>query len=369
MNRDAVNVVISKRPFAGEDIGQTLSQVRGLFHGEVHVSDSSRLTIIPTKITYLSSNPESRDGVGRDTSRMESPAVLYHVIDGEVQLSWTSNSTGSGHDPKKRKMHCEVVKRGYLFAIRNGVKYQIKTLQGEATLLRGCVSGSNGTSPLRKRKRQTAEKHAYPIQRSGFELAKESMKTLDNGKKLNDEVIDLASMLLNSRHYHEKKFLVARTHLFSNFVTGGLPKFDLRMWFPIDGEKVVESHGDILRVARYITPVHLGGDHWTTAVFDVRKGKSTITYYDSLRMRTPSRDLKRFYVALKKDVFGEDVGEQDIDMRVIADGPRQRGGVDCGVFMLMFAENLMEGGDIDFTQDDVSDYRKLIRYRIENNAI
>ena len=44
--------------------------------------------------------------------------------------------------------------------------------------------------------------------------------------------------------------------------------------------------------------------------------------------------------------------------------PRQSNGYDCGVFVCMYASNLMHKHDFDFTQRDMRDFRKWIAHRI-----
>ena len=48
--------------------------------------------------------------------------------------------------------------------------------------------------------------------------------------------------------------------------------------------------------------------------------------------------------------------------------PRQRNGFDCGVFVCMFADYLFKSKTLQFSQEDVTDYRRKMKADIKTMA-
>jgi Ulp1 family protease len=126
---------------------------------------------------------------------------------------------------------------------------------------------------------------------------------------------------------------------------------------------------DLFSYSRLFIPIHISNIHWVTGAIDL--DQKTIGYYDSLRGATFDKDRQNFVDLMKE--FLEKKAEQEKvkfspdQFQVInTPSPEQKGGVDCGVFVLKTIELLSQERPLQFTQDDIPQYRQDIIDLIAN---
>eukprot|EP01026_Neomeris_dumetosa_P072350 TRINITY_DN7364_c0_g3_i5.p4 TRINITY_DN7364_c0_g3~~TRINITY_DN7364_c0_g3_i5.p4 ORF type:complete len:112 (-),score=16.03 TRINITY_DN7364_c0_g3_i5:438-773(-) len=107
--------------------------------------------------------------------------------------------------------------------------------------------------------------------------------------------------------------------------------------------------------------------HWTCAMVDLRNKR--ISYYDSLGgCDEPTVENLRKWV---KDEFLDkkklEIDENEFEIKIPKNIPRQLNGFDCGVFAIMYADYLASDRQFDFDQGDMSYFRiKLVNDLMSN---
>lgn len=127
------------------------------------------------------------------------------------------------------------------------------------------------------------------------------------------------------------------------------------------------SGKDIFNLDKIIFPVNQGDLHWTMAAIFMKEKR--IQYYDSFGGNGEKyvRDLFRYLQDEHRDKKKCDLPEADswtLVFRSVDDTPRQRNGVDCGVFVCMFADFLAQNYPLCFSQDDLPRCRERVALAI-----
>ena len=183
----------------------------------------------------------------------------------------------------------------------------------------------------------------------GFDdsITREDMRTLRRRKWLLDKIINFYMELLMERSKEKKE---PRVYAFNSFF------YPLLRAHGYDAVKDWEIGVDLFQMDLVLVPVH-ENDHWTLAVIDMKKQQ--IMYYDSL-LGTNKRCLQ----TLKEYLHSNSSDTVNFDLIHMNDIPMQLNCYDCSAFMCKFAEYLARGVDLDFTQDDMSRFRKEMVYEI-----
>ncbi|GJJ74528.1 sentrin-specific protease 1 [Entomortierella parvispora] len=204
--------------------------------------------------------------------------------------------------------------------------------------------------------------HGPVVDGFNMTLNKHDLHTLRPGEWLNDSVIDFYSQLIMDRSKKTPslpRVHVFTTHFFSTLAEHGYEK--IRRWT----KKV-----DLFALDYVLVPVHCSGNHWTTAVIDMKKKK--IEYLDSLMGNNPKCFvLLRGYLESehkdKKKTPFDFAGWTDNSPKNI---PKQRNGFDCGVFTCTFIECKSRGMDkFVFSQKDMEALRKHMVLSILNQSL
>eukprot|EP01083_Nonionella_stella_P147906 467373_1 len=103
-------------------------------------------------------------------------------------------------------------------------------------------------------------------------------------------------------------------------------------------------------ISKIIIPIHLPPKHWLLVVINPRRNPKTIEIYDSLRDSnvTKYREIASNLIGyLHKEWKDKKVGgscDKAHWKSTLKKGiPQQNNGVDCGVFVIRFAQSLAEG--------------------------
>ncbi|KAG0224915.1 SUMO1 sentrin specific peptidase 1 [Mortierella sp. GBA43] len=204
----------------------------------------------------------------------------------------------------------------------------------------------------------------YGVVAEGFNvsLLKKDIHTLRPGAWLNDEVINFYGNLIMARSKESSS--LPKVHVFSTFFYKTLSEngYDkVRRW-----TKKVK----IFEMDYVLLPIHQSGNHWTTAVIDMKN--KHIDYYDSLLGNNPKcfLILRNYLDQESQDKLKKPFDFQGWENACPKDIPRQRNGYDCGVFTCTFIEFKSRGmDDLDFSQDNMIYLRKKIVLSILNQSL
>jgi hypothetical protein len=141
----------------------------------------------------------------------------------------------------------------------------------------------------------------------------------------------------------------------------------VRKWPRENG--VMDIHAD---VDKLLAPINYRDEHWALTVVDFRA--RAINYIDSM-LPTSKRDAaaKTRHVFDKMQGFlhaqwrhlGKE-GDMDEFDTIVANAPRQRNQVDCGVFVLAFSEAICRGRSIaGVAQENITSVRRRIAATVE----
>ncbi|KAF2071588.1 hypothetical protein CYY_007097 [Polysphondylium violaceum] len=188
------------------------------------------------------------------------------------------------------------------------------------------------------------------------------IRLLGPGKWLNDEIINFYLIMLNTRQTTSTKYM--KCHFFNTFFYQLL--CNNNGTYNYDRVKKWTNSIDIFSLEKVILPIHLG-NHWCCAVINFKE--KLIQYYDSLLGDNPAclSKLRRYLQDEMKNRKKEGIINLD-EFRDVTDKdiPTQNNGYDCGVFMCKFAEFSSRGAKLNFTQKDITQYRRRMALEILN---
>ncbi|KAF9114280.1 SUMO1 sentrin specific peptidase 1 [Mortierella sp. AM989] len=198
----------------------------------------------------------------------------------------------------------------------------------------------------------------------GFNVSvlKKDIHTLRPGQWLNDEVINFYGNLIMARS--KESTTLPKVHVFSTFFYKNLSEngYDkVRRW-----TKKVK----IFEMDYVLMPIHRSGNHWTTAVIDMKNKR--ISYYDSLLGNNPKcfLILRNYLQQESMDKLKKEFDFQGWENDCPKDIPTQQNGYDCGVFTCTFIEFKSRGQEqLEFSQENMSYLRKKIALSIINKSL
>ncbi|KAF4656788.1 hypothetical protein FOZ61_006669 [Perkinsus olseni] len=183
-----------------------------------------------------------------------------------------------------------------------------------------------------------------------IDITAHSLSCLQQGRWLNDEVVNYYFMMLQDRSDRSQGKL-PRTFLWNSFfwqklssnASGAYSYKSVARWSK-------RRHADIFSFERMIVPIHVGKTHWALGVVDLKE--CTLSYYDSLGASHP-----KFYDYISRYIEDEHKDKnshtplrkpsewqrRDAVITPTCIVPRQNNSNDCGVFMCMFAEAVSGG--------------------------
>jgi len=157
---------------------------------------------------------------------------------------------------------------------------------------------------------------------------------LDQNEELESDIIDLYLLtILNQSEYY----------LVSSATYDPLMKIDYKTSEIINllGPKQDESN-----IQKILIPVNFEANHWL--LFELQKNSTTIKVYDSLKQSSSNnykKQLNDFFNAIRIKFFHVGTMNDTLRYEVIR-APQQRDYVNCGIFTIMFIENLIKGTNI-----------------------
>ncbi|ODQ82354.1 hypothetical protein BABINDRAFT_31423 [Babjeviella inositovora NRRL Y-12698] len=198
------------------------------------------------------------------------------------------------------------------------------------------------------------------LSKFNLDVTARDLKTLRNGKWLNDTVIDFYLSLLTDRCMKKgsklPKSFAFTTHFFSTLKAKG--HAGVARW--AKRKKV-----DVTKMDYVFVPMNIQNAHWALAVINNKERR--FQYYDSMRGLSSMDALNRLCDYMTDEskrlgVTGIDYTEYEMDADVPA--PRQENGYDCGVFTCTNVEYLSRGAKLTFKQSDMQNLRNKMALEV-----
>jgi Ulp1 protease family, C-terminal catalytic domain len=256
---------------------------------------------------------------------------------------------------------------------------------------KGAGSGGKGAKKVKGRNKETrsggnkkgsinkgkSESESNEDRRIGRQLMHpNSLKSLQPGQWLNDEVINGYLALLNRR---EEAILEADpsyrpSFCYNCFFWPLVTQRDHlnmahRNQYCYDGVRGVSRHvfnGNLFALNQLVVPINVNHVHWACAV--VSFSDRTIRYLDSMAgaMANFGRDYLKYIRSYLQDEFKKlHEGRNDDSSWAllgsnVTEVPQQRNGYDCGVYMCLNAEHLLRGQPLSYTPAQAESSRERI---------
>jgi sentrin-specific protease 1 len=208
-----------------------------------------------------------------------------------------------------------------------------------------------------------------------------SMRTLRQGKWLNDEVINYYLKLLIKRD----EIICAqqsgrrRSHIFNSFFTqymfdemnnnptlrGKYNYKNIKRW----SKKVPGK--DIFNLKYILCPINVHNKHWTLGVIYMEDKR--IRYFDSTggTDRAKLKGLLQFVIdeyKAKNDGKEMNVSEWEL-VSCTSDTPKQNDGFNCGAFLLSYCDFILQDCELKVTQSNIDEYRRQVALSIMKNNV
>lgn len=189
----------------------------------------------------------------------------------------------------------------------------------------------------------------------GLHLRVSDMNTLKEGIWIDDEVINMYMNLLIDRGTQPgyPEVYAYNTFFYSEkLIIGG--HFSVRRW---------TRHVDIFAKEFLVIPIMLDRNHWALVIININKKE--IIFYDSLYKckETCINTINNLKDYLKKEYLYKKQKHLNFDDWICgaADNiPLQKNGIDCGVFLCVYAEYVTANKTFNFSQNDMTYFRKKI---------
>ena len=195
------------------------------------------------------------------------------------------------------------------------------------------------------------------------------LSRLNPGCWLNDEIINLYMRLLQERDtrlHAEGKEKYPSCHFLNSFFlsklykdTGSYDYESVRRWTAPGRLKAIgQTRKSILDCEKIIIPVNQSNVHWVLAVIDLKNKR--FEYFDSLYGEDDA--CLDFLSQYLMDEFKNKRNEERPDIlewpKVYQKSiPKQVNGYDCGVFLILFADYLSKSAKLDFSQNNIENFR------------
>ncbi|GAB5371166.1 hypothetical protein AAMO2058_001555900 [Amorphochlora amoebiformis] len=215
------------------------------------------------------------------------------------------------------------------------------------------------------------------IKKFNVDLLGKDMHTLQDGVWLNDEVINFHIKMFQDRMLDYQKSptvpsaekvrcLFFNTFFYSKLTQKGKGyKYKgVRRW---SKKQKLEVHPS--SIDKVIVPVNVHGTHWCLAVINFQKKR--FEYFDSLGSKNIRclENLRQYVIDEMKHYRNEVVDLSDWTNYFPKDIPQQNNGCDCGVFTTQFANYASLNRKFDFSQENMSYFRRKMAIDIARGSI
>ncbi|ODV95592.1 hypothetical protein PACTADRAFT_22728, partial [Pachysolen tannophilus NRRL Y-2460] len=205
----------------------------------------------------------------------------------------------------------------------------------------------------------------------GVSIRVRDLKTLENGRWLNDNIIDCYLSLISERSKNNLKLpkvFSFTTHFYTTLSEKGYQS--VARWAK---RKKVE----VTKLDYIFVPINTMNSHWSLAVINNKEKK--FQYYNSLSYFGSEDDSLKILEKLSSYMSNEhkrlNNGYSDVDYAKdytfypLIKCPQQQNGSDCGVFTCTFVEYLSRDMGLNFSQSDMPNLRRRMCYEILSEAL
>ena len=206
------------------------------------------------------------------------------------------------------------------------------------------------------------------VDKFNIEITTGLSQCLCKGTWLNDEVMNYYTEMINQRNNNK------HIYCFSSFLWA---KLEIK---PFNYKRNVERWSKraeikLMELKQLYFTMHVGENHWTVMCINVEQKK--FQYYDSRNhegVAQPKQDQERLNI-LRKYVTNEakkysHLDDYECDWELKNEPcPEQTDGCSCGVFALRNIDLLSAGCPLNYTQDDMDDFRVRIFTDIMNKRL
>jgi sentrin-specific protease 1 len=217
------------------------------------------------------------------------------------------------------------------------------------------------------------------VEIGGVNISTESIRTLSGRNWLDDAVINGYMSLL---YAHCKKtgrkvhfFAPCSTYFFELLTS---PKFEGdTSRYNYDRVRRWTKNVDLLKMDKIIIPICVGGNHWTMACINIRDRQ--FEYYDSMIWNPNHREIGNIVLDKLCKYLEDDVKDKHkITLHsnrwrrfVYSEKeiPQQENGFDCGVFLCLFARSVCLDKKLDYRQDQIPQYRRILASNLLHKTI
>ncbi|KAI5966798.1 uncharacterized protein KGF55_000207 [Candida pseudojiufengensis] len=193
------------------------------------------------------------------------------------------------------------------------------------------------------------------LDKYSIELTTGDLQTLQDGRWLNDNVIDYYFNVIMKEN---PKVFGWTTHFYSTLQQKGYQ--GVSRW--AKRKKI-----DVFSKDKILVPVNISNTHWALSVID--NLKKTIIYYDSLSMSGNPQAVENLKMYMDKEA--ERLGKSKMCYELIShfDSPQQNNGSDCGVFTCTAAKYISKDKNLDYSQNDMKLIRRSMVYEMINDKL
>ena len=187
-------------------------------------------------------------------------------------------------------------------------------------------------------------------------IKRKDIKSLYQQNYLNDTIIDEYLLMIKARNPEE--VAVTNSYFYQRFHSLGLEEGykQTRDWLK----------EDLRKKETILIPVCLK-DHWTLIHIDTKQ--KVVYYLDSIvgsRNKSPAPGLMKNFIEKYYQVKGEVC---QFRVKIRRNIPSQHNGVDCGVFLIAYAERLSRKAGFTFSQNHMSLFRWKITWEILSGSL
>ena len=193
-----------------------------------------------------------------------------------------------------------------------------------------------------------------------YSVTKRSLLTLQEGRWLNDQVVDYYFKLLEMRSNVQRHCIIYTSSFMSKLLDHNLE---------YNFQKIVTKvKNNMFQKNKIILPIKIDNMHWATGVIYVHSKK--IRIYDSMGA---NRDLYlKALLRFVKDSWHtiyNGMSFQDSEQWKLVDHtneiPIQNKEHDCGVFCCMYADCISNDAELNFSNENIQQSRQFIKEAIE----
>ncbi|KAK6458940.1 uncharacterized protein RJT20DRAFT_124058 [Scheffersomyces xylosifermentans] len=184
-----------------------------------------------------------------------------------------------------------------------------------------------------------------------IELYFNDLKTLRDGKWLNDNIIDYyLNLIMDSK---DQKVFGWTTHFYTNLESKGYQ--GVARWAKRKKLNLFEKN-------LVLVPINILNTHWALAVID--NIDKTIKYYDSLSSSGNQQAVSNLKEYMDQEAKRLNVPSIDYELFPHMETPQQSNGFDCGVFACTAAKYISNSKPMSYSQKDMKVIRRRMTYEI-----